>query len=516
MATNGEPPDLPRTTAVDGVRADGTGPLVERDFDPSNSLALQQELPGLQHALDDETIGERLRAALFGQPEARGVVERCAVDQATYILGEGVVLRYLLTFADTLTGESHTAVVSGRLFPSATACAAYVHERLVPLAVQAVEARREDLAPFAATVAAVEPLHMAVHVFPIDADLPTLLGATDRQRLRTIFADALPAARAGDFEVADCRAELVDYGRERRATLRYHVAGPARHGGTFQQIVYGKLTGDGTGVMAGAITEALRERVQLGSAIARFAVPDVYDWLPDLQLSLLEALPGASLLSDMVKARLRGKPEVAGGNELERLLETCGQIAATLHTSQLALGRRRTLDDELAALRQALTYIRHISPALGAQIERRIDRIAAAATRTAALPLCFNHGDFTHGQVLSDGAATGLIDFDSVCQAEPALDLGQFLTYLRLTGLKSKLAPEATSIALAKLQDHFMDAYRAASGIAGDDAARLYARVALYRNISLLRRIVRSWQKFKPSRILSALKMLDEEGVALS
>lgn len=46
--------------------------------------------------------------------------------------------------------------------------------------------------------------------------------------------------------------ELVDYGRQHRATLRYHVTG--RVPGSAEPrdvVVYGKLTGDGSGVLAG-------------------------------------------------------------------------------------------------------------------------------------------------------------------------------------------------------------------------------------------------------------------------
>jgi aminoglycoside phosphotransferase (APT) family kinase protein len=127
------------------------------------------------------------------------------------------------------------------------------------------------------------------------------------------------------------------------------------------------------------------------------------------------------------------------------------------------------------------------------------------------LPACFNHGDFIHGQLLFDGTTSGLVDFDSVCQAEPALDLGQFLTYLQITSLKSKLTPSATRAIVEQLSDRFMRTYHAAAGDLVGDPAHLQSRVAVYKRISLLRRPVRSWQKFKPGRIDGALAVLEEE-----
>jgi aminoglycoside phosphotransferase (APT) family kinase protein len=481
--------------------------LTDSQINPLASAVLNGELPGLKSAFDEQAMRDYLQTALFGGAHARYAIDACEVEQATYLEGPGCLVRYQLAIADT-GGQPFNTLVSGLLFSTPTACRDYVADRLEPAAQ--LLAGRADIAPFAQPVAAIEALRMAVFVFPIDADLAELAAVTDEGRMRAAFSIALPAAQARVFEVAECPVELVDYGRARRATLRYHVRGPSQRGGTFEQVVYGKLTGDGSGAMAESIISALRQRLLLRPASERFAVPDVFAWLPDTQLSLLEAIPGESMIGDMVKGRVRGKVDPQGVPSLESVVETCARIAATLHTSNIPLGPRRTLDDELAALRRSLVEIQRVSPLLAAEIEPRIERLSAKAARSEALPLRFNHGDFTHGQVLIDGERVGLIDFDSVCQAEPALDIGQFLTYLRLAGTKSKLSPEATEAALNELAERFIGAYLdAVDGYSGD-AALLRARVALYRKVSMLRRIGRSWLKFKANRIAGAIEVLDQ------
>ena len=102
-----------------------------------------------------------------------------------------------------------------------------------------------------------------------------------------------------------CRVELVDYGRQQRATLRYYVTGQASAAATQPVLVYGKLTGDGSGTLAGPISDALRERVRAASSTYHFNVPRVLAWRPDLKLSLLEAIPGQGLIADALKALLR-------------------------------------------------------------------------------------------------------------------------------------------------------------------------------------------------------------------
>jgi hypothetical protein len=484
--------------------------LTERQLDPLNNPALKQELPGITAAFDEKNMRMALQAALFEPNSVLRTVERCEVDQATYVPGECVILRYILSLKDRQSNQIQDVLLSGRLFPNQPACDAYIQERLLPLVAEMTG--RDEIAPFARPVVAIEDLHMAVHAWPLDGELPSLMGATDPHRLTAILNAVLPALQGQPFTVTGCEVELVDYGRQHRATLRYHVTGHANNSAELRQLlVYGKLTGDGSGAMAETISGTIRERLQTSTSGYRFNVPLALPWQPDLNLSLLEALPGAALISDQLKARLRDKPVPADMLSLEEMIDACAHIAATLHTSGLDLGPRRTLDDELATLGRGLANLQRVAPDLGQPLVNYLDRLSHYGARSEPLPLCFNHGDFTYGQILFDGAACGLIDFDSVCQAEPALDLGQFLTYLRVASLKSKLTPDATKALMAQLSEHFLETYAIAAGDAAGDRRQLRARVSIYRIISLLRRTLRSWQKFKPGRIASALSVLEDE-----
>ena len=471
--------------------------LSDSALDPLASPRLQAELPGIRTAFDEQAMREQLQLALAGQPAGALAIETCEVDQATYVAGVGCTVRYVVAVRDA-SGASHTRLVSGQVFPDAASCRAYLHDALAPLVGRV--AGRAETAPFPQPVGMIEAPAMAVFAFPIDGDLPALIEATEAGRMRGALRSLLPAIGLQVPEQSDCRAELVDYGRQRRCTLRYHLG---------DVTVYGKLTGDGSGAMAGDISAALIDVGQRAPTGVAFRIPRVLAWLPDLQLSLLEAIPGKDVVGDMVKARLRGKPAPTSALTLEETIEVCARIGAALHTSGSTIGPRRTIDDELASLGRALAQVQAYAPELGALLAAGYDQIAARAQGSGALPLCFNHGDFTAGQFLFDGATSGLVDFDSVCQAEPALDVAQFLTYLRVGGLKSKHTPEQTRAIFEGLTERFFAAYQAGAGLA--DTAQLRERVALYSMISLLRRVLRSWQKMKPARIISALEMLQAE-----
>jgi thiamine kinase-like enzyme len=331
--------------------------------------------------------------------------------------------------------------------------------------------------------------------------------------MRVVLSETLPQAVDSSFVIERCDVQLVDYARRYRAVLRYDLEGKRPGSSRVErQTIYGKLFTNNTAALTGSVTSALRERILNNRNDYTFTVPRTLGWRPDLHLSLLEAIPGKPMLSDLLKARLRDGTAEADIILLREMIDGCANIAATLHTSNIKLGRRRTLDDELSSLRVGLADLQHISPDLGMQLEAWLEQISAYAEQSDALQLSFCHGDYTYTQIIFEGRQAGLVDFDSVCQAEAALDLGHFLAYLKVAGLKAQKVAGSDSRALvAELSDRFMLAYLNAMGGRVEDTERLRIRVAVYQMISLLRRALRSWQKFKGSRLENALALIEEQ-----
>jgi thiamine kinase-like enzyme len=494
----------------------GRSGLRGEKLDILNSPVIQGELPGLRAAFDTAAMREQIQSVLFGKARPSYTVEQCEVDQATYMPGEGCAIRYEVLVRDRTSQKTFAPLVVGLVFPTQLAAALYMRDRLAPLAE--LMRGRPEIAPFATPAALIEPLNMALYVFPIDGEMPALVGASDPERMREVLSETLPQALDNTFTVEKCEVELVDYARRYRAVLRYHVEGKRSSGGRVeQQTVYGKVFTSNIGALAGPVTAALRERlIGVSSGDYHFGVPRSLGWRPDMQLSLLEALPGKPLISDLLKARLRGRTTEPEIMSLREMIDACAKIAATLHTSDIKLGRRRTLDDEIASLRTGFADVQRISPELGALLDSWLNRISTYAEQSDALNLCFAHGDYTYTQLIFAGKQAGLVDFDSVCQAEPALDVGHFLAYLRVAGFKAqKLADDGPTTLVEELCERFMNTYIASMGDRVDDEERLRVRVATYQVISLLRRALRSWQKFKGSRLENALALIEEEMACL-
>jgi aminoglycoside/choline kinase family phosphotransferase len=290
------------------------------------------------------------------------------------------------------------------------------------------------------------------------------------------------------------RVETGHYGRRHRCVLRYQRdAGP----GSRPTVVYGKLCWDRSGA------ELVDGFADLQAAMAGIGVrlPSLLGYRPELGLSLLAELPGTPLLDGLRRRRKLGAAADAAGARLAGEVAAAGRVAAALHHFPARWGRARPFATEVAGLQDELTAMADISPQLAARLEAHLAAVSdAAAERHHPATTVQAHGDFTFSQLLDDGGRIGLLDFDGLCQAEPGLDLGQFLAYLRLTAAK---AGTDGALLARGLEPRFLSAYADGRDDPGD-------RIEAYTALSLLRITVHAWQKLKPARARLALSTLEE------
>jgi aminoglycoside phosphotransferase (APT) family kinase protein len=305
-----------------------------------------------------------------------------------------------------------------------------------------------------------------VSVFPVNAALPALVEATDPRRM----AEVLGSALAG--------VDLVRLRRSGGAVLLYRLEG----GGD----LFGKVGYAATGEQAREVLAAL------GDGARPVACPRVVGRCAELDLTLISRVPGR-------------RPDLRSATELEAAVDGAARFAAALHTSGIAAGPAHTLEDELARAAVAVAAIRDDAPELAGRLSRALERAGAAAGRTAAQPAVLAHGDMTPSQLLLDGDRVGLVDFDGVCQAEPAFDLGRFLAYLRAALAKSG-NPAGEALCARLLAAH------AACG--GPAAPR--QRVEAWATASVVQMAAHRWGQLKPARLRLACALLEQQLARLS
>jgi aminoglycoside phosphotransferase (APT) family kinase protein len=150
----------------------------------------------------------------------------------------------------------------------------------------------------------------------------------------------------------------------------------------------------------------------------------------------------------------------------------------------------RSLDGELGRARSGVEQIGRDAPLLAQWLAGILDDVAAEALSGAPQEPVLSHGDFTPSQLLFSGRRVALLDFDGLCAAEPAFDLGRFLAYLRVALLKSG-HPARDGLAAG-----FLGRYHRAGGPCAPER-----RVELYGLVSLVLMAVHSCQRLKPARV---------------
>ena len=403
-------------------------------------------------------------------------------------------ISYEIETRDPVSGQTRSTTVCARVFPTRTECGEYFRTRLLPLVTRA--AGRPELAPFSTPIAWISSLNMAVSVFPIDGDLPALIATTDPRRMLEVLRDKMP-------DIRECHVEIAQYRRRHRCVLRYRVERDSEEEAIR---VFGKVTGAACDLTPLSAIESLRARANGASGEHALRIPDVIGASTDNHLSLLAAVPGKPRFTRFLKKRVEGRDARGKHPSLEAAIDMCASAASTLHHSGIPLGRSHTITDELRALRRSIGFVEPITPELAEPLLRWYEQLAIDAESSDALPLRFSHGDFSYSQFLFDGPVAGLVDFDNICQAEPARDLGQFLAYLRL-GFR-KVVPSAPVSLREWICSRFVESYLAASPDSLASSAQFRARVSLYQEATLLRLSVKSWQKFKVERLDHALTIL--------
>ncbi len=487
------------------------------DNDLPRSALFREKVPALAEAFDAGRMTRTLQDALLNSPDGQYSIVKCVPGKALYLPDHIINMQYKLTILDNASGQETNTMVNARLFQDLDSCKTYLDQTLKPIAAK-MEGRTE-IKPFTRPVAMIEDLRMTLSAFPIDGLIPTLVEATDSSKIAGILAEVLPEASSGKFLIQEVHLLPAHYGRFARCVLRYSVDGLQTVTQTPQTVtVYGKIDADGLGGQNVHIISALTEYLGESEVPYRFRIPNSLGYFPDLQLLLMEALHGEPFFKELLKtwsghSQGRGaEPSLHEKDErMEEAVRTCALIAATLHGSNIKLGSPRTLELQVAKLQEAAHVLSQVFPELGAQLNSWIQQTVEFAQVFPEMPLVFSHGDFTYTQLIFDGTAGGLVDFDTMCQAEPAQDLGHYLAYQRLNIIKGQdpnapFAPEAIERLCALFLDTYIDVSRAWI----PDEAVLRGRVAIYELISLMQLTLHSWEKMKSSRLKQTIRLLEE------
>ncbi len=265
------------------------------------------------------------------------------------------------------------------------------------------------------------------------------------------------------------RVELLGHRLGRRCIARFR--GAEREGtpeGADHRSLIAKMykTRGGRGKDIARIMLWLRESGLEGDSGCSVPAPLAY--LEDWQTLLMEDVPGAVL------ADLEGDAAVVG-------VVAASRCISRLHALTLDLQRFHTVDDEFSLLRRWVGLVGRVHEDMREPVRCALARVHVNLERSRNAPQAVVHRDFYDKQVLIAEDRTVLIDFDTLCCADPAIDIGNFLAHCRLRAIQGLTSSSGIERVFLEAYSLRKDCERKAGGVDFE------TRVGAYRDAALLR-----------------------------
>ena len=355
-------------------------------------------------------------------------------------------------------------------------------------------------------------LRLVVDGHPADIGLPAMPDLTDPAAARVTLQTALrngPGDRA-ELTLAGAEPTVVRYREGLRCTIVYALDYPPDAKTVGPAGVVAKVYEADEGRHTYAAMTAMWNSPLRFSSTVRIAEPLAF--LPEINVVLQELVPGDTSLKDRVKEAFADgvAPGVASLTEFVR---KSGRGLAELHTCGAAAGPDVTWDDQIAALRVAVTQLATALPDSTAAIEPLVQGLERAAAKVPTAPLVPTHRSFRPAQILLDGSDMAFLDFDGFCQAEPGLDLALFRTTLVDLCLRALEADDdAPSMDLQHEWRAQLDRL-CASFLAGyEEVAPIdRERLALWDTLTIAKDVVDCWRKVKFEHLDRRMEFLRQE-----
>jgi hypothetical protein len=381
-------------------------------------------------------------------------------------------------------------------------------------------------------------LHLFAQKFPADAHLTTLAASCDTTPQGPVFLALQAAARLqlqdSSWRLRSAQALPVRYKPANRCVIRYHLQLEHPSDARQQSLrLFGKTYADAESARhTQRLQQALYQEQQQDSS-AQPILPAPLGLLDNLALTFSEAieLPQAGH-SDEHWATLRTgtqalQPHVVKdkGGAITRLilpeeeLRLSAQALARLHVSSLRLAAEapRSGAKEAKRARERARLIAAHAPILRETILPLAEQLAATLSVQQPATYRVAHGGFKASQLLFHSHKVFVVDFDGVCLADPALDVGYFLAYLRPSGLwyKRPGMRQWFEIAAALFQREYSQAMLAA-GVTADEIAGILARSSLYEAALIFKIAARRANRLNSPRPGELATMLSEITVCLT
>ncbi len=253
--------------------------------------------------------------------------------------------------------------------------------------------------------------------FPHDPVMPWLPNVNDKKYMRGKLCTLIDKRR---YKIRDLSVSLLAYTPMMRATFLYKIQLQDKASGSTDHWEWIGKTNHykpSQRVFANywALWKAGRDRIPMPK-------PQGFLFLP--QMTFQERIKGK---------RLGG---MVDHPDLPEMLRNAAKLIASFHSLSIPISNVRGLDQEVKNLNRWSDVVMNLRPDLKMRMEELRREIVANMETSfrAEGPI---HADFHHTNLLVEGTHVQLIDMDEMAIGDPCVDIGRFLSSLRIPSLRT-------------------------------------------------------------------------------
>jgi hypothetical protein len=320
-----------------------------------------------------------------------------------------------------------------------------------------------------------------------EPDLPTLRAALNPASAEAALVERVSVLIGGRTTLRSIGVKAYKPGR--RCLIEYQLD-IQRAGGTVETIsLLGKIRANRFGNSGYRQLRAVWDAGFGDDSRDGISVPEPIGTVPALRMWLQRKVAGTVAT------------DVLCGSDGVAVAERIADGIHKLHTAGVSADRRHTMADELRILVRCLGDVTTVHPELAPRIRRLIDTSVQVGGSLTSTGWCSSHRDFYSDQVLVSNGRLYLLDFDLFCEADPGLDVGNFLGHLTELGLRMYGDAGALAAVERRLEDRFV-------ALAGE---RVRWSVRVFAALTIARHVYLSTRFPDRSRLTGALLAVAEQ-----
>lgn len=302
-----------------------------------------------------------------------------------------------------------------------------------------------------------------------DPKLPGLARALDAAVMQTLFAATLRRGlNQGEKNFPALRCRVLKHAPGKRCVIAYEFDDIPRR---FIGKIYRKNRGESIFSNWRQLWQcACENEARTGEPLG---MPEPLAYFPELGMVLQSVVPGRALV------------EVAAYADRQVAMRSIARNLATLHGLPATVGEKKTFTDHLKKYchpgPQALL---EACPELAPLVEMILRGLTVDESSSPAGPV---HGDLNLAQIFITAERAWFVDFDGLCLAAPALDIGNLLVTLQVH----------YGTAYESLAEIFLEEYKARRSLRMLTGLRTYQAFAYLRRAMICTRApaVPAWRQ---------------------